>query len=590
DGTMLGLLLGDAVNQAFGVTPVAAGTASGGVGLAVTHGVLRATLAGEAGLGSAALLDLRARSRGVAGAVVMLVPLLAAGGVGSMSALVMLGDPSGDTPVADPELVPLERTFARGLRPSQQVGQTIVLPADTTMEAGKFYGMKLRSNPRGHAMGKLVKEQNHVALPLWAVAEHADTVTFRAREDDRGARAAWDVRIPCEREVKHPEGGFEYVLLRPKDPELDLYKFAIRLELSTTPYVNFDDFSFPGRVGRATSPDSALGEHLAMFEPASATRPFNPKLHEFFRAGYRGPYADDDEPRPPWAFVAREGFDAPIGSTVELRIVGDPRGNEVLHVTRVGTMEAPPWDLLLEAKTVVIRHDSDPTQDIRVGVTPRYDLHRVRFDVADERFADMRVVDKMDGYSGPYLVVPDYEFTAEVHGDARLSESLAGRRTLVPLHPLGEVQGPFGEGETYHPHPAELLEFGLTGPLPAHEGAQRLAARLLSSGGSFSRWLLVVVVLVFAASTLVGWAELGGRAATALAGALGAPALKVAMLAAAAAGTSWSLAELLPVVDLSLAAVVVPSIIGLVLLLPRIREASRMKDDLQASPSTENEP
>jgi len=587
--SLLALRLGDAVNAAFGVTPAAGGIAGGGVGLAVTHGVLRATLAGEAGLGSAALLDLRARSRGAAGAVVMLVPLLASGVVGSLSAMMMLGDPGTDTAVADPELVPLERTFARGLRPSQQVGQTVVLPADTTMEAGKFYGMTLRSNPRGHALGKLVKEKNHVALPHWTVAKGSDTIVLRPRDETKAKNPAWDVRIPCEREVKSAEGGLEYLLLKPKDPELEIHKVAMQLGMSLTPHVVFDDFDFTGRVGRATSPDPALGEHLAMFEPPTEDRAFNPKFHEFFRAGYRGPYADDDQPRPPWAFVAREGFEAELGSIVDLRIESDPRGNDLLDVTRSGGLEAPPWDFLLEAKTIVIRHDKDPSLDIRVPATARFDLFRVRFDIADPNFTDIRALEGMEGYSKAYVVAPDYEFQAEVHGDSRLPTTLAGRRTLVPIHPLGELQGHFGDGDTYHPHPAELLSFGFQGPLLAHEGAQLLAARMVVGGGSMGRPVLVFAVFIFALTTIVGWAELGGRAATAVVGAMGAPVFKIAMLVAAAVGTGWTLTELIPVVDLSLAAVVVPSIVGLALMLPRVRSAASMKDDLATPEDVESE-
>jgi len=584
DGVLLSLLLGDAVNAAFGVVPAVGGAAGGGVALAVTHGVLRATLAGEAGLGSAALLDLRARSRGSAGAVVMLVPLIASGVVGSLSAMLMLGDAGKVEPIADPELVPLERTFARGLRPSQQVGQTVVLPEDTTMEAGKFYDMVLRSNPRGHALGKLVKEKNHVALPHWVIAHASDTIVLRPRDEEKAEHAAWDVRIPCTREVKTAAGGLEYLLLEPEDPELDIHKLALQLDLSTQPYIVFGDFEFAGRVGRATSPDTSLGEHLAMFEPPAADRPFNPKFHEFFRSGFRGPYANDGKPRPPWGLVAREGFDAEIGSIVDLKLEGHPRGDDLLEVTRSGGLAAPAWDILLDTKTIVIRHDDDPAQDIRVAVTPRYDLFRVRFELADERFSDIRVLDSMEGYSKAYLVVPDYAFEAEVHGDTRLPATLAGRRVLVPMHELGEVQGHFGEDDTYRPHPGELLALGLAGPRLDHQGAQVLADRVLGGGGSLGRPVLLLVVFVFALSTIVGWSELGGRAATALAGSVGGTVLKAAMLVGAALGSTWSLSELIPAVDLSLAAVVVPSIVGLVLLLPRVRAASKMTDDLVGPP------
>lgn len=584
DGMMLSLLVGDAVNQAFGVAPVAGGAAGGGVGLVVAQGVLRATMAGEAGLGTAALLDLRAKSRGAAGAVVMLVPLLSAGVLGSSSALLVLGGSPEEPPVADPLARPLEQSLSRGLSPSQQVGQTVVLPLDTTLEPGEHYAMKLRSDPRGHAMARLVKDQNHVALPHWLIAHHSDTIVLRALDDERGKQAAWDVRIPCEREVKTTaDGTLEYLILKPKDPNLQIATLATKLELLGQPYVVFDDFHFPARVGRATSPK--LGEHLAMFEPDSADRPFNPKFHEFFRMSYRGPYADDDGPRPPWAFVANEGYAPELGSVVDLRIVGNARGDELLHVTRSGSLEAPPWDLLLQADTLVVRHATDPTQDLRLKVIPRYELFRVRFDVVDERYRDARAFAKLQGYEkNPYLVVPEYTFQAEVHGDARLPAELKGRRTLVPLHPLGEPQGPFGEEGTYHPHPAELLAFGLQGPLPrAPEGVEVVAARLDDGLGNGGRWVLALVVLVLSLSTIVAWAELGSRAATAVAGSLGGPVLKLAMLAAAALGTTWTLSQLLPVVDLSLAAVAVPSLLGLLLLLPRIRAAAQMRDDLEQS-------
>ncbi|MCX4240245.1 alanine:cation symporter family protein [Paraliomyxa miuraensis] len=610
EGTMpLSLLLGDAVNQAFGVPSVAGGAVGGGVGLAVTHGVLRATLAGEAGLGSAALLDLRARGRGIAGAVAMLVPLIAAGVVGSTSALLMLEAAPADEPVTDPALPmprPLEVIQGKGLRPSQQVGQTVVLHDDTTMQADEHYAMMLRSDPRGHAMGRLVDDKNHVALPHWAVAHASDTIVLHGRSDRR-MHPGWDIRIPCEREVKQSPDGLEYLLLRPKDPELKIKTLAIKLELDTQPYVIFDDFSFPGRVGIATSPD--LGEHLAMYEAPSADRPFNPKLHEFFRNGYRGPYADDEGPRPPWAFIAREGFDAEIGTKIPLRIVSDPRGEAVLHTTPSGSLEAPPWDILLDAKTVVLRHESEPSRDLLIPVTPRSDLHRVRFTVDDERFVDARGALRLpDHYEkDPYLIVPEYTFEAEVHGDARLPATIEvkaedgttqdvpvkGRRTLVPLHPLGEAQGPFGDTETYHPHPAELIAFGMRGPLlPAAEGAPIAAARLLPGGGSGRRVVLAFVVLVFALSTIVAWAELGGRAATAVVGSLGARVLPLAVLVTAAVGTSWTFEQLLPAVDLSLAAVVVPNLLGLLLLVPKINAAARMTKDLEptAAPKAKSDP
>ncbi|MEM7158060.1 MAG: alanine:cation symporter family protein [Myxococcota bacterium] len=593
----IGLIVGDAINQAFGIAPMAGGAAGGGVGLLVAHGVLRATMAGEAGLGSAALLDLRSRSRGSAGAAVMLVPLLAAGLVGSLSSLLMLDPAAQGESVIEPELdmVVLERSYRRALRPNQRFGQTIALPEGSGMENDEHYEMLLRSNPRGHALARLVvpadnenltEEEKakppHVVLPMWGIATNVDTVVFRARDSEKAKHPSWDVRVPCDREVKEIPGSPDqkYLLLRPKDPELDMRRMAVQLDLLSQPHVVFDDFRFIGLAGRANSPDPDLGEHLAMFEPPREDRPFNPKLHEFFRLGYRGPYVDSEGPRPPLGFVAAEGFEPEVGSVVSLRIPGNPRGDAVVDVTRSGSVEAPAWDFLLDARTLVIRHDTDPSKDIHLAVTPRYDLYRVRFDIADERYQDMRNIATKDGYSGPYLVVPDFEFEAEVRSDTRLDPKYAGRRVLVPLHPLTEMQGPFGEGDTYRPHPGELVDLGMAAPVLAHEGAQIVAARLERDAGSFGRSAMLLAVLVFALSTIVAWAELGGRAATALVGPIGSTVLRVAMLGAAAMGTHYGLGQLLPLIDVTLAAVVVPNVLGLLVLLPKIRAASQMKDDL----------
>ena len=163
---------------------------------------------------------------------------------------------------------------------------------------------------------------------------------------------------------------------------------------------------------------------------------------------------------------------------------------------------------------------------------------------------------------------------------AAANAAAGGRRVLVPLHPLTEMQGPFGEGETYHPHPGELIDLGMANPVMAHEGAQIVAARLERDAGGFGRTAMLLAVLVFALSTIVAWAELGGRAATALVGNIGSPVLRVAMLGAAAFGTHYSLSELLPIVDIALAIVVVPNVLGLLLLVPRIREAAKLTDDL----------
>lgn len=580
DPVLLQLTLGDAVNQAFGVEPLAAGAAGGGVAVVLAQGVQRAALGGgSGGLGAAALAAMRADRSASAGAVAMLAALGSAGLLSLATGLVVLGGGSGRALAAMPQLLPLEQPHSRGLRPSQQVGQTIVLPEDTSMVAQSHYAMILRSNPRGHPWGKLDKERNAVILPHWRIAEHSDTVVFRSLTPALADEAAWDVRIPCDREVREAPGGQGFLKLTPEDPSIDLGLLVTQLGLDPTPYVVFDDFPFVGRVAEATSPDGSLGKHLAMYEAPQAERPNNPNLHEFFRAGYRGPYPDDAGARPPWALVGAEGFEPPVGRVLRLRMASGPRGAAAVQVTRSGSVEGPPWEFLLQARTLVLRHADDPSRDVKIEVTPRLDGVRVRFDVVDPAFEDLRsVLQKDPKLQGPFVITPDVELDVEVHGDTRLPPELKGRRALVALHELPEPTGPvWGEG-TYVPHPGSLLEAGFVGPFLAEDGAQIVAGRFDRTLGGLGRTSIALVVIVLAVAAIAAHGELASRAATALVGGLGTWLGRVAVVAAAAAGTWPTRWELLEFADLALAALLVPSLIGLVLLLPMARRRARDVD------------
>jgi Na+/alanine symporter len=577
DPVAAGLALGDAVNAAFGIDAAGSGVAGGAVALALYHGVLRATFATEAGLGSAAVAQMPDSRRAAA----MLVPVVTTGLLATATALVITTGTSEDEPIAEAKLVPLERHESRGLRPSQQVGQTIVLPLDTTLEAGKAYRMRLRANPRGHALATLQAEQNEVLLPGWQIAEEIDTVVFRSRDKELAKQPGWDVRVPMTRETVELGDGSSLLKLRPEDPELDLRKLISRYELDPKPHVVLDDYVFAGRVGTATSPDPALGEHLAMYEPPNDEAPLNPKLHEYFRAGYRGPYADEASQRPPWAFVAREGFTAELGEVLTLRLRADARGEPLVRVNRAGGVEGPPWTFLLDVDTLVVRHETDRALDVRVPVRAELDGFRVRFEALDPAWNDFRRIEKMDGHSGPYALVTDFHFDVEVRSDARLSSDLAGRRTLVPLHQHGEPMGPV-DALPYTPHPGEVIATGMSGPFSAREGAEIVAARF-GERGSWRTGALVIAGFVLVVSTIGAWAEHGSRGAEHLLGPWARAPMRFVVILVAACGGLLSLGQVLGLADTSLAIAAIPNLLALVLCLPRLRsrgaEASAHTDD-----------
>jgi Na+/alanine symporter len=574
DPLVLQLGLGDAMNGAVGVQSVAGGVAGGSMGLAIFHGVSKAAAAGATGgLGVGALAGIRSASPRNAGAAAMVAAIGSAAILTTATGFVMLSRGAIPKVVAANELIPLEQVHSRGLRPSQQVGQTIVLPADTPMVDKGFYGVLLRSSPRGHAWAKLDPELNAVVMPAWKVTDNTHTVAFRSLNPEGAKQAAWDVRVECNREVREGPGGIPYLKLTPKDPNLDMHVMTRQLSLAPIPYVMLDDFHFVGRVAEATSGDESLGLHLAMFEAPNAERPFNPKLHEFFRNGYRGPYADDGQPRPPWTFVAAEGFAPEIGRVVRLRLAATERGARAVAVSKSGTAESPPWRLLLSATELVLRHDTDPSQDIHIPVTPRLDDFRVRYDVVDKRFEDLRaVLENNPQVKGPYVVVPDQEFEVEVRGDTRLPPELRGRRALVPLHAVGEPQGPLGEELPYDPHPAELLDAGFSGPYVTDEGAVMVATQFDTALGGFGRLVIAATMVLLTIASLGAWAELGGRAAAALLGSVGPMVARVGALLAVGAGAYATRTQLWSIAELVLALVLSTSLLGLVLLLGPIRE------------------
>ncbi len=565
DDLLLSLALGDAYNEAFGLRPAVAGAIVGGMAHALAQGVLAASLSGAIAQGAVP-------SRGSLRAG-MLAPVCSIGLLGSLGALVVATEPP-PTSLSTGAPVPLERHHSRGLRPSQQVGQTVVLPKDSPLQDKETYGFLVRGNPRGIGFAKLDAAKNAVIMPAWQVTEESSEVVFRMRDADPGAaQASWDVRIPCKREVLEGRGGPAVLRLTPVNPDLDFKKLIAYYELSNQPYVPMADFEFVGKVGLAQSPDETLGEHLAMFEVEGVDRAFNPKLHEFFRGGYRGPYATTETERPPWAFVAPAEFEGEIGAVVDLRLVASPRGEAFARLNRAGGAEGPPWDLLTNVRELVVQHTTDPEQDIVIPVDAKQDGYRVRFVAKDPQWEDFRRLAGMPEYRPtPFVRVRDLDFVGEIHSDARLAPELAGRRTIVAHHPLAEPQGPWGGVLPYAPHPSELVGMGMVGPVLARDGAARIGGRMMEGGLGWAGHVTAFAMLVLGLASIVGWSSSLGEEPTTRR----AMGVAVAIAAGIGGGAPWLVAQSTAAIAAGLGIVAGGSLV--LMNLGRIRAAARQKD------------
>lgn len=577
DPFALQLVLGDAINEAFGLQSATAGTVGGALSVLIAHGMMRAVSAVDLGVGAAAAAvthhdDTLAPDD--AGASVMVVPMLLVGVLATLAGLTVLAAPP-EPPLAAARLYPLERPDSRGLRASKQVGQTVVLRADTSMEKGREYAMMLRSDPRGHKMAKLLDRENSVILPNWAVSAGVDTVTFRARDPRRAKQAGWDMTVPCNREVFGGDvDNAQFVRLTPKDPELVFSKFASFHELDPSPYVNVGNFKFVGSVALANSPDEDLGEHLAMFEYRGEDTAFNPRLHEFFRNQFSGPFVDVDGEVPPVAFAAAEGFDAEVGSQLPVELRADPRGIDILRVNRVGTLEAPPWNSLLEVEEIVIRHADGAAKDIRVPVAARLDDRRIRLDVLTPAWEDLRKIAQDDKLSGPFAVLPDVALQVEVHGSSRLPPAAEARLSLVPIHADRRARGP-QERELYDPHPAELIAAGYSPPYRPGADVRVLVRRVQDQQPRWGGQLLGIAALLLAASTTLGWALLVREPARRLLGQGGSVLVPLAVCVLPVVGGLLATSVVDSIASFAYAFAVVPVLGVLVLNLAKIRNSSR---------------
>lgn len=482
-----------------GISPagVVGGAAGGGLLVALQAGFLRATLATEAGLGSAGFmheLD-RARSPERAAASAMAAPLLAGVMVPTLTALVAMtatpwvgqriDEPAERRPAADEreaspaeldELAaalsegkvdalraddrkrvvalwaPLERPQSRGTAASLQTGQTVVLPEDAVIDVDAdasaelpglrrdfVYPMVMRGSPRGMKV-PLQPGENQILMTSSPETDVVRELVFRDKDTARSQYAAYDLRVAVDNEPI-TRNGIEGRKITPSDPSVDLDALARYLD---GPYMVFGDYFFAGRIVRMFQTDWGL--HDAVVEAEQKGKNQLSLRTTVPTSSWRGPYLDEGEPRPPVAMVAKEGFDAPVGARIGLAYRSPSRGLELGFMQPNGELQTPPWRFLEGTSHAILRHVDDPSKDLRVPVTVRFVGGTLRFRSARPDIVDFSTWERWAEYTGPYLDAPAYGFEAEVHTGARFPASTAH------LERLGQQRkalvGPFSERRT----------------------------------------------------------------------------------------------------------------------------------------------
>lgn len=634
--------VGEALRSIFsgmaGSEQVVGGVAGGGVLMAVQAGFLRATLATEAGLGSAGfsedadLVDHPER----AAATAMLAPLVSGILIPTITALLVMStspwtgqrlDEPGERramanqrEASEAELaeiaasltngdvaalreddrrrtmagwVSLERPQSRGTVASLQAGQALVLPEDAVgestpdaprLQTDHVYPMVMRGSPRG-TLFDLKSENDEIILAYAPETAGVTEVVFRDRDPERAKYPAYDLRIPVKQEIAGDEAR-PFVRLTPVDPEVDLWRLA---KVRDGPYVVYSDYTFAGRIVRMFH--KQWGAHDAVV--AAENEPGRPlSLRMAVSSAFRGPYLDSGEPRPPMAMVGRPEFDAPVGSRIRMAYQTPARGLEIGQLLVTGELVTPPWRFLARTEYAVLRHKEDPDKDLRIRVRHQLVDGRLVFVSDQPEIVDFSTATRWAEFTGPYLDPPPYAFDVEVHTGARAPASTAyldrhgltrqsfsgpftARRTLVPLHPETEPAG--SRGELYDPHPAEVAPF-MEGPWVVGSGSERLAWAVVDSELAGAPLLMASAVMLLALTTMIGWASHGARAANDVFGRGSAIGFVIVFLLLGLGGASAQLLPVLRMADWAMIPLVILNGVGLVLLARRDRSGTPASD------------
>ncbi|NVB39259.1 alanine:cation symporter family protein [Pseudenhygromyxa sp. WMMC2535] len=411
---------------------VAGGVAGGGLLMAMQAGFLRATLATEAGLGSAgftpeadAIKDPKAAARAA-----MLAPLASGILVPTVTALAVLTaspwtgqriDEAGERrasadarSASEAELeqiaaslgegdvealreadalrvvaawVPLELPMSRGMAGSLQTGQTVVLPKGTVLDPERA--------SQDPAIDPTDAGPSSPGAPTQGLRENY-VYPMVMRGSPRGSRievkdGQRSILLPSSPETQE----ITELVYRDLDPDLNRYPaFDVRIPVdnelletgrgtlvSLTPSDPSVDLYRKSKV--RDGPYVVFGDY---YFDARVTRMFHPEWGAFDAAfaadelpgaltlrsavtsAFSGPYLDNGDPRPPRAMIAREDFDAPIGARLHLDYQVPERGMAIGKLLPNGRLMTPSWRFLAETTHAILRHKEDPSLDKRIRV------------------------------------------------------------------------------------------------------------------------------------------------------------------------------------------------------------------------------
>lgn len=404
--------------------------------------------------------------------------------------------------------LPMERAHQRSFA-ATSMGQSIVLPRDSPLQVGKEYRLLFRANPRGSKIGKVTPRGNGLFIPYpWRSLHRAGAIRFRSKDPKLANDGNWDLRIPVEVKILGSDAVPRGVVLVPKDLSFDLAALSNKLH---GPYVELPDQEVVASVQRMHSADKKLGVHNALVGYQShPENEFAPSLRALVsQLGFRGPYlAGKTDQHAPLALVAKQGFEGALHSQHDLVFKSPARGLDVGVLDKTGRFLVPPWKFLQDAEYLIFRHKDHVHRDLKVRVKSSFERGRLRFYSIDPALKDLSGLAKHEDYSGPYLLMPDYSFRAEVHKGQNLPDThlatphdrgmaegpLHHRKSLVPLHPLAEPVG--APTKLYQPHPAELSAHRAEGPFfPAN--AATWLARAFASQSNGARGLGLSLLTVF---------------------------------------------------------------------------------------------
>ena len=105
-------------------------------------------------------------------------------------------------------------------------------------------------------------------------------------------------------------------------------------------------------------------------------------------------------------------------------------------------------------------------------------------------------------------------------------------------------------------------------------GVELTALAFDSAMPGFGRYFVPIAVTMFAYSTLLSWSYYGERAVDYLIGEKGILAYKIVFCVVAVAGAMWTIGPVLNFSDLMLGLMVIPNLIAVLLLLPKLRKES----------------